>query len=126
MRGERKQRSAPLAYVLPAWRKKLKGQLPDNITEATKLHPIKASGLVCANNVEIAAGADSSFPLEGREPRFKRGRQRKGLSKLLPRGSRKKRFVLMDCKLICDSGLHESKSGKDRGISRAKGKRLTV
>src|ERR1700674_1478603 len=66
VRGERNQGAASMTYILPSWRKKLKGQLPDNVSGATKLDSINGSRIACANNTEIAAGADPSFPLEGR------------------------------------------------------------
>ena len=126
MRGERNQGITPMIYALPSWCKKLKGQLPGNVAKATKFHPVKRSESASASNIEIAASAYPSFPLEGRKPHLNHGGNSKGGSKLLPRGSRKKRLILMDCEVVCDSGLHERKSGKDHGVPRAERKRLTV
>lgn len=70
IRAEGDQRAASVIKVLPSWRKKLKGQLPDNVSEATKFHPVKRSRLACANNAQIVACTNAGFALEGREPAF--------------------------------------------------------
>jgi hypothetical protein len=75
MRVERKQGSTPVIYALPSWRKKLKGKLPDNVSKATKLQPIKGTGIICANDAQIVSGAHSLFPLVSRDPRLDRGRK---------------------------------------------------
>jgi hypothetical protein len=53
VRRERKQRSTPVTYVLPSWRKKLKSQPPDNVSEATKLDPIKGSGAFTSEGLRL-------------------------------------------------------------------------
>lgn len=128
VRAKRDQGSGPLVYALPSWRDKLKGQLPDNIRETTKLHPVKRSRLACANNAKIVAGAHSGFALEGREPALKLRRKNERRSEALSRGSRKKRFgpVMVSYEMVCDNSLHERKRGQNGSVSSPKRKRLAI
>jgi len=123
--GKRRQRPTPIVYAFPSWRKKLKGQLPDNVSEATKLHPIKGARFACTNDAEIASGAHPRPPMVRSKPLLQHGRQSKGGSEVLPRGPREKRLVIT-FHVVGNNGLHEGKRRKYSGVFRAKGKGFTV
>ena len=60
-----------VVYVLPSWRKKLKGQLADNVRVAQKFHPVQRAGVAGTNDEQIIAGAHHALPLASGKPAIK-------------------------------------------------------
>src|SRR5208337_139041 len=117
-RIDHEQISTSFVYSLPSWRKKLKGQLPDNIRVAAKFHPENgAVGIALPKDGHIVLRAESGLPLERCKPALNPWWYRQGSLKSLPSGSRKERIVGKS--MVCDNSLHEGKRSK-------KGRALTV
>ena len=68
IRGQRNDGAAPLTYVLPSWRKELKGQLPHDICETTKLDSVKGTRSTSSKNAKVALRAHPSSALIGSKP----------------------------------------------------------
>src|ERR1039458_2593520 len=112
---DHQQTPALLIYVLPSWRKKLKGKLPDNVRVATKFHPVKgAVGIVGTKDRHIVLGAHPGRALIRRKPHLNERRNNKRGSESLPSSSGKKGIVVKG--MVCDNGLHEGECRKKGGV----------
>jgi len=110
-------------YVLPSYRQKLKGQLPDNVIEAKKLKPVESSSGIGAEDVALASSVHPGCALISRKPALNKRREYEVSSKSLSSVSGKK------CArkgLIHESGLHEDKRCKDNSVLGPKRKRFAI
>src|SRR3569833_2067869 len=100
------ERSAPITYFLPSRRKKLNGQIPENVRVTKELHPVKWAGVGCVNTIEIVDEGITGSSLKRCDPHLSHRRNGKRQPQSLSGESGEKQ-VIVPVSVVHDGTLHE-------------------